>query len=99
MNRAYFCLAYCIFIAVFANAFRTSPRKRRVCKICLEFQDILSNTDVTTISLAGVGALGTMKFLSYAKIAYATASTINGIPDNFKVTEIDAKVTEPLSHI
>ena len=93
MNRACLCLAYCIFITVFANAFRTSSRNRRICKTCLEFQGILSNADVTTISLAGVGALGTMKILSYAKFAYATASTINGIPDNFKVTEIDAKVT------
>ena len=50
-----------------------------------------ANSFSTPLLLSSVIAFGGAKFVGYTKFAFATAETINGIPPNFSVVEIDAK--------
>ena len=50
-----------------------------------------ANSFSTPLLLSSVAAFGGAKFVGYTKFAFATAETINGIPPNFSVVEIDAR--------
>ena len=79
--------------ALYTLSFRSSSSFSRLFADMSLPNELLTAADSfsTPLLLSSIGAFGVVKFVGYTKFAFSTAETINGIPPNFSVVEIDAK--------
>ena len=63
----------------------------------VDVSSLLQHVEPSAFVLAIAIATGVSKLLSYSKFQYVTASTISGIPNNFKVVQVSLSLSVSLS--